>query len=99
MCYTIIIPSYNRAECLRDMTLTMLKKQGIPKNNINIFVANKTEEKIYKETIPSNLYNEIIVGRKGLLSQLKFINNYYPEGTHLVRFDDDIERIFKKNIK
>jgi hypothetical protein len=77
----------------------MLKKQGIPKNNINIFVANKTEEKIYKETIPSNLYNEIIVGRKGLLSQLKFINNYYPEGTHLVRFDDDIERIFKKKHK
>lgn len=34
MCYTIIIPSYNRAECLRDMTLTMLKKQGIPKNNM-----------------------------------------------------------------
>ena len=38
MSYIIAIPSYNRAEGLRDMTLSMLKNQGVPKGKINIFV-------------------------------------------------------------
>lgn len=81
------------------MTLTMLKKQGVPKGKINIFVANNEEAKIYRETIPKDMYNKIIVGVKGLLPQLRFIINYYPEGKHLVRFDDDIKEIFKKKHK
>jgi hypothetical protein len=99
MSYIITIPSYNRAEGLRDKTLTMLKKQGVPKGKINIFVANNDEAKIYRETIPKDMYNKIIVGVKGLLPQLKFIIKYYPEGKHLVRFDDDIESVFKKKHK
>jgi len=99
MSYIITIPSYNRAEGLRDMTLTMLKRQGVPKSKINIFVANKEEEKIYRETIPRDMYNKIIVGVKGLLPQLRYIINYYPEGKHIVRFDDDIQSIFKKKHK
>lgn len=99
MSYIITIPSYNRAEGLRDKTLTMLKKQGVPKGKINIFVANTEEERTYRETIPKDMYNKIIVGVKGLLPQLRFITNYYPEGKQLVRFDDDIEEIFKKKHK
>lgn len=99
MSYIIAIPSYNRAEGLRDMTLSMLKNQGVPKGKINIFVADKEEEKKYREIIPKNMYNKIIVGVKGLLPQLRFIVSYYPEGKHIVRFDDDIQSIFKKKHK
>ena len=99
MSYIITIPSYNRAEGLRDKTLTMLKKQGVPKGKINIFVANKEEEKKYKEIIPTDMYNKIIVGVKGLLPQLQYIKKYYPEGKQIVRIDDDIYTIFKKKHK
>jgi hypothetical protein len=77
----------------------MLKKQGVPKGKINIFVANKEEEKKYKEIIPTDMYNKIIVGVKGLLPQLQYIKKYYPEGKQIVRIDDDIYTIFKKKHK
>jgi len=38
-------------------------------------------------------YNEIIVGEKGLVPQRQFIIQYYPQSTHLINIDDDIERL------
>jgi len=84
---------------LKEQSLAMLKSNKIPSSIVYIFVANKEEEALYKDAIPKDLYNKIIVGVKGLLPQLKFIIKYYPEGKHLVRFDDDIESVFKKKHK
>jgi hypothetical protein len=99
MSYVIAIPSYNREEQLRDMTLAMLKRQGVSKGKIDIFVANEDEAKIYRDAIPKSMYNKIIIGVKGLLPQLRFINQYYPEGKKIVRIDDDIKEVFKKKYK
>lgn len=99
--YVIAIPSYDRPEILKDKTLKTLLSQGIKPNNIDIFVANKDEEKRYKEIIDKSQYNKIIVGVKGLLEQRNFINKYYPVGKYIVEIDDDVEGIFKKknNVK
>ena len=43
--YIICVPSYKRAETCRDKTLAMLKKNKIDKRIINVFVANKTEQR------------------------------------------------------
>ena len=62
--YVIAIPSYKRHNELSNKTLALLKKYKINPHNIFIFVANKTERKLYEENIDKNLYNKIIVGKK-----------------------------------
>lgn len=99
MSWRITIPSYDKPEILRDNTLKMLKAQKVPNTKIDIFVATPAEEKRYREIIPRDLYNKIIVGKKGLLTQLRFIKKYYPEGSELIRLDDDLKMIFKKKYK
>ena len=88
--YVIAIPSYKRPETLRDKTLATLKHYQIDPKKIDIFVANKEEEKIYKETLDSKSYNKIIVGVINLGPQRNFISNYYANGKHIVNIDDDI---------
>ena len=89
--YQIAIPSYNRAETLRDKTLALLKAYRIPAEKITIFVANNEQEDIYKNVLSPNLYGKIIVGVKGLMNIRNFISDYYPIGTPIVNFDDDIK--------
>jgi hypothetical protein len=99
MSYIVAIPSYNRVDILKDYTLNMLKLQNVSPSKIDIFVANNDEYDKYKKEIPKKLYNKLIIGKKGLLNQLNFITDYYPEGKHIVRIDDDIDYIFKKKYK
>lgn len=88
--WIIVIPSYKRENTIRDKTLTILKKYRIPSNRINIFVANKEQEILYKQAIPSTDYNKIIVGVPGLAEVRNFISDYYPIGKRIVFMDDDI---------
>jgi hypothetical protein len=89
--YIVAIPSYQRADTLREKSLTTLKKYGIPVGKINIFVANREEEALYKEKIPSHMYNKIIIAQKGLKEARNFISNYYPKGKHILFLDDDLK--------
>lgn len=91
----IAIPSYGRAKTISNKTLRVLKQEGFLASSINIFVANKEEEAIYKATVDRTLYNEIIVGVPGIQRQRKFISDWYPPGSLVVQMDDDI-RGFKK---
>jgi hypothetical protein len=93
MSFVVAIPSYNRVETLRAKTLFLLAKYNIPKELITIFVANKEEEALYKAGIPEVLYGSIVVGVKGLMEQRNFIDQYYPLGTHIVCFDDDVSEL------
>tara|TARA_Y100000401_G_scaffold116906_1_gene123916 strand:+ start:6713 stop:7462 length:750 start_codon:yes stop_codon:yes gene_type:complete len=88
MDYKIAIPSYKRSDIIKDKTLKLLNDYGIDKNRITIFVANKDEEKLYKKS----LYNKykIVVGVPTLNAQRSFITKYYPKGTRLMQFDDDL---------
>ncbi len=89
--YEIAIPSYKRAETLRDKTLTVLKGYRIPISKITVFVADKEQEKLYKETLTPGSYGKIVVGIKGMGAIRNFITEYYPIGTPIVNIDDDIK--------
>jgi cellulose synthase/poly-beta-1,6-N-acetylglucosamine synthase-like glycosyltransferase len=89
--YEVAIPSYKRPETLRDKTLTILKAYRIPADKITVFVANKEQEGIYKETLVSGTYGKIVVGIVGMGAIRNFITEYYPIGTAIVNIDDDIK--------
>jgi hypothetical protein len=93
--YKVAIPSYNRSDVIVKKTLTTLANGGVAANKVFIFVANKEEEKKYITAVPRELYNKIVVGKKGISNQRKFIVKYFPEGEHIVSMDDDIEGVFK----
>ena len=93
MSYIVAVPTFNRYQTLIDKTLGMLHQNKIKKNKIYLFVANKEEEKKYKEIVPKNLYHKIVVGVIGLHHQRNFISKYFKEGTNLVQFDDDISEV------
>jgi hypothetical protein len=88
--WIVAIPSYKRAETLKNKTLAVLQKYNIPASKIYIFVANKEEEELYKKTIPATMYNKIIVGVPGLAEVRNFISDYFPIGQKMVCMDDDI---------
>jgi hypothetical protein len=91
--YVVAIPSYNRADVIVPKTLTTLKEGKVSKNKIYIFVANKQQEKLYEESVPKNLYNKIIIGKKGITNQRIFISKYFSEGQYIVSMDDDVEAL------
>ena len=87
--YVIAIPSYNRSEILINKTLKFLKDCEINPKLINIFVANDEEYKIYNSAIPKELYGKLIIGKKGIANQRKFISYYFPKGKNILSIDDD----------
>jgi hypothetical protein len=97
--YVIAIPSYNRSDTIQTKTLAVLQQHNIEPSLIHIFVANKEQYDIYKEAIPQHLYSTIVIGLLGLKNQRNYINDYYPEGTHIVELDDDISSIVQLIVK
>lgn len=91
--YVIAIPSYNRHNEIINKTLTTLLEGSVNKNKIYIFVANKTQEQLYLNTIPKSLYHKIVVGKIGIANQRVFISNYFPINQYIVSLDDDVEEI------
>ena len=46
--YTIVVPSYKRPALCYCKSLTMLNNNNIPKDIINVYVANEDEYNDYK---------------------------------------------------
>ena len=93
--YVVAIPTYKRYNEVTKKTLLTLKKGGVSKDKIHVFVANKTEEKLYREKMDPNTYGKIVVGLKGITNQRIFISKYFPEGSCVVSLDDDVEKLQK----
>jgi hypothetical protein len=98
--YIICIPSYKRANFCNEKTLSTLHKNKIDPNKIYVYVANKEDYDIYKETLDKSettlgykLYNKLVIGKKGLVPQRQFIMEQWPTNKHIVFFDDDVESI------
>ena len=92
MNYFIAIPSYKRAKILNEKTLKLLNDLGISKDRVNVFVVEE-ELETYTSNLDANLYNQIVVGVKGLVPQREFAEQFYPAGTKLIFLDDDLERL------
>jgi len=91
--YSIAIPSYRRPETIKKKTLRVLESYGIDPNKITIFVANTDEHESYRRSLIDTPYSNIVIGVPTIGSQRNFIERYYPEGTRLMMFDDDVEAI------
>jgi hypothetical protein len=91
MSYVVAIPTYNRVQEVTNKTLTTLKEGGVSKNKIYLFVANKQQYELYEQNVPKELYNEIIIGKKGITNQRIFISQYFKEGQYVISMDDDVE--------
>ena len=59
--YVVAIPTYDRVDILQEKTLPLLLSRNVSPSSIYLFVANKEEEKKYKDAIPSDKYNKIVV--------------------------------------
>jgi hypothetical protein len=91
--YLIGIPSYRRAETLKNKTLELLKLHKIDPKRVTIFVADKKEYEIYKRSLIGNPYNKIVVAAPGIIGVRNFMRLYYKEGTPVIFIDDDIKGI------
>jgi len=93
--YYVAILSYHRSDVLEKKTLSTLIDGKVNPKNIYIFVADKEEEKKYKDEIDPKKYNKIVVGVKGISEQRKFIVKYFKEGDSIVSVDDDVEGLYR----
>ena len=93
MTYIVAIPTYNRVDEVIHKTLHTLKEGGVSKSHIYLFVANKQQRDLYEQSVPKNLYHEIVVGKKGITNQRIFISQYFQEGRYVVSMDDDVETL------
>ena len=91
--YIVAIPSYKRAEVCRDKTLAMLRHNKIPASKIFVYVANNEELAEYEKVLDKGLFHKLVVGKKGLVPQRQFSMSQWPEGKHIVFFDDDVAKI------
>lgn len=88
MDYVIVVPSYGRVKGFRDKTLATLQRYRIPKERIYLFVANDEQREAYEGV--RDEVGHIVIGKKGLCEVRNFIFEYFPVGTRIVSFDDDV---------
>jgi hypothetical protein len=93
--YVIAIPSYKRAETLRDKTLALLSRYNIDPSIIHIFVASAAEAAHYTATLIPGTYGKIIIGVLKIGPQRNFIMNYFPPRAPLVQIDDDLTALIE----
>jgi hypothetical protein len=91
--YVVAIPTYKRYEQVLNKSLNTLLRHKVPASKIHIFVANRAEEKAYREALPAGSYGKIVVGVIGINAQRKFMVRYFKEGTNVLFLDDDVERV------
>jgi hypothetical protein len=87
--YRIAIPSYKRAETLRQKTLRTLAVFAFPPDIIDVFVIPE-EKEFYENVLLEHSYDNLIEGVPTLAGQRAFIQSYYPLGQKILMLDDDI---------
>lgn len=90
MDFQICIPTYGRPDGVKRNTLGYLDRTDIDPSRVTLFVANEDERESYEKV---NKGRNIVVGKKGLVQQRKFISEYYKKGERVFSFDDDVSSI------
>jgi hypothetical protein len=88
--WIIAIPSYKRAETLRDKTLATLQQYHIPKERIHVFVANQAEAETYRAILDPATYGNIQIAEPGMAAVRNYITRFFPVGQRIFNMDDDI---------
>ena len=93
----IAIPSRHRSEAIGKYTLGYLAETDFPMDQITIFVSDKEDLTKYKDLYPDVNVAEA-EGTRSLGEKRQFISDYYPKGTPVVSFDDDVSGIFRMEL-
>jgi hypothetical protein len=88
--WVIAIPSYKRAETLRDKTLQVLRHYGIPRQRIHVFVADAAEAAAYKAALDPATYGHMHIAEPGMAAVRNYITRFFPMGKQIFNMDDDI---------
>ena len=96
--WIIAIPSYKRAETLRDKTLTVLQHYRIPANKIHVFVATKEEHDTYKATLKPGSYGHLHIAEPGMAAVRNYITRFFPVGKAIFNMDDDIRGFIEYSV-
>lgn len=88
--WRVAIPSYKRATRLRDTTLELLRKHAVPRERIDVFVADAEEHALYLATLDPATYGNLIIAVPGMGAVRNFMTDYYDEGQPILYMDDDI---------
>lgn len=94
--YTIAIPSYKRANTVKEKTLNLMTQYKVDPDRVTIFVANEQEYDTYKKTLADTPYKNIVVGEVGMGAIRRFMQRYYENGRYVMQFDDDLQQILRK---
>jgi len=90
--YVIAIVSHKRSKILNKKTLSMLNREGIDKDRIYVFV-DECEMPEYYADLNKDYYNKLVKGGTGIIKQVEAIEEYFADGAHVVRIDDDIDEV------
>ena len=93
--YQIAIPSYKRPHLIRSKVLAFLERQNVPPKKVTIFVANEKERELYQEALKDCRYQNLVVGKPGIMEIRNFIRGHYKENTPVVSLDDDLADIME----
>jgi hypothetical protein len=94
--FKIVIPSYKRPLILYNKTLQILIDHGINPNIVYIFVADEEQLNIYRDVLPKEYKDRLVVAVAGMMNVRNFITDYFQEDDKLFNLDDDISEIYKK---
>ena len=92
-----MVITYNRVERCYKKTLSVLKENNIPSSIINLVVHNKEQAELYRQGIPKEYYNKILITNenKGIYGQMNWVFRHYKKGQKILKLDDDISAIYK----
>lgn len=94
MNFQIAIPSYLRAQTLRNKTIAYLERCGVNFSRVTVFVADEDERKMYEDFVPPEC--QIVVGKPGMRAIRNFIQDFYPEGERVLNLDDDLDSLIMR---
>jgi hypothetical protein len=97
--YQIAIPSYKRPTRLLTETLAMLKRADCDFRRVTVFVANRSEQHLYKTALEAlQLDLPVVVSEPGLINARVWYNlHHYEQGTPILNLDDDIAGLYVKD--
>lgn len=95
--YIIVVITFDRVEKCYKKTLSFLKANDIPREKIYLVVHTNEEKEKYENGIPAEYYNQILISNStdGCYGQMNYVFDYFEEGKHILKLDDDISNVYE----
>lgn len=94
--YQVAVPSYRRADMLRQRTLRFLRNGHVPADRITVFVHRHDEQlDAYRRVADDRGVRLVVTDVRGINAQRAAIRDHYPAGTNLVQVDDDVTMLLR----